>query len=325
VPETIISKRIKVLLLLAAVMLAVGLGLLKGHFSLRLRTSVVSEKLRGHLPYLGWGQVVRLVLSPAHTVFVPGPDLEDSLLLVGEKSVEGQRWELYRSTLGEFWVPAPGRWVVSFVDWELNVQHDYRSGGGRVRAGDTVIDCGAHIGMFTRYALRQGARHVVAIEPDPANVACLEANLSDEITAGQVMVIKAGVWDRRQYLTLSHWNDEQGGPSSTFVLSREKEAKKIDGIPVLPLDDIVAQLKLDRVDFIKMDIEGSGRHALEGAQQTLRRFKPRMAICSYHLADDPTVLPAIVLKAQPTYRIHAKDVEKSKSGRGLITKVLFFE
>jgi hypothetical protein len=50
-----------------------------------------------------------------------------------------------------------------------------------------------------------------------------------------------------------------------------------------------------------------------------------MAICSYHLADDPVVLPAIVLKAQPTYRIHAKDVEGTFLGDALNPKVLFFE
>jgi FkbM family methyltransferase len=324
VPAMIISKRGKVLLLLAALMFAAGLGLVKGHFSLRCRKAVVSEKLAERLPYLGWGQVVRLVLSPGHTVFQTGPALGDSVALVTERRVEGRTWELYRTTLGEFWVRAPGRDTVAAIDWELTVQHVYQSGVVRLRAGDTVIDCGAHIGMFTRYALRQGARRVVAIEPDPINLACLEANLASEIAAGQVIVIKAGVWDRKDYLTLFLGSEDWGGDGQSFV-SRLDGNRRIEGVPVLPLDDIVAQLKLDRVDFIKMDIEGSERHALEGAEQTLRRFMPRMAICSYHLFDDPAVLPAIVLRVQPTYRIHAKDVAASRGGPGLTPKVLFFQ
>lgn len=321
--ETIICKRGKVLLLLAAVLFAAGLGLVKGHFAFRWKMAVVNEKLPGHLPYLGWGQVGRLALSPTQKLFAPEPAVADTVPLVAERTVDGRKWEMCQTSLGQFWIPAPGRGIVSFLDWELTVQRDYQSGNVRIHAGDTVIDCGAHIGMFSRYALQQGARRVVAIEPDPIVLACLEANLAKEITAGQVTVVKAGVWDRRDQLTLFHCEGDYSG-SNSFVKKPAKDCTQIGGIPTLPLDDIVEQLKLERVDFIKMDIEGSERHALEGAEQTLRRFKPRMAICSYHLADDPVVLPVIVLKAQPTYRIHATDVEESPVGRGLIPKVLFF-
>ncbi len=96
----------------------------------------------------------------------------------------------------------------------------------------------------------------------------------------------------------------------------------MQGIPMMPLDDIVSGLHLDRVDFIKMDIEGSERHALRGAEQTLRRFKPRMAICVYHLPDDPKVIPQVVAQAQPAYRIMCKDVESAE--RQVRPKVFFF-
>ena len=101
------------------------------------------------------------------------------------------------------------------------------------------------------------------------------------------------------------------------------DSSKLPGLPVETLDQIVEQLRLDRVDFIKMDIEGAERRALEGARETLRRFKPRMAISSYHMHDDPAAIPAVVSKVQPGYKIHAKDYEDGP--RRLITKVLFFE
>jgi hypothetical protein len=62
-------------------------------------------------------------------------------------------------------------------------------------------------------------------------------------------------------------------------------------------------LGLDRVDFVKMDIEGAERHALAGASEMIARHRPRMAICVYHLSDDPQVIPAAVLKAIRDYRI----------------------
>ena len=63
----------------------------------------------------------------------------------------------------------------------MTVQRIYESGEVAIRPGDTVVDCGAHVGLFTKLALKQGADRVVAIEPDPANVACLESNLGPEI------------------------------------------------------------------------------------------------------------------------------------------------
>ena len=50
----------------------------------------------------------------------------------------------------------------------------------------------------------------------------------------------------------------------------------------MPLDNVVENLALERIDFIKMDIEGSERWGLEGGQGTIKRFHPPMAISSYH-------------------------------------------
>ena len=90
----------------------------------------------------------------------------------------------------------------------------------------------------------------------------------------------------------------------------------------LPLDDIVDNLQLDRVDFIKMDIEGAERQALEGARRTIQRFHPRMAICTYHMIDDPVVVPEVALNIQPDYRVHAKELEVNHIDTR--PKILFF-
>ena len=217
-------------------------------------------------------------------------------------------------------MPAPGKDLLAFILWELTVQRVFESGQAVIRKGDTVIDCGAHVGLFTKFALKQGADRVVAIEPDPLNVACLESNLGPEIAEGRVIVVKAGVWSKKTRLTLYESLDGNSG-ENTFV-EELPNSNKVEGLPVLPLDDIVANLKLDRVDFIKMDIEGSERFAIQGATETLRRFKPRMAICVYHFSDDQTVIPALVRRDQPDYQIHAKDIETM--GREVRTKVLFF-
>jgi len=42
---------------------------------------------------------------------------------------------------------------------------------------------------------------------------------------------------------------------------------------------------------------------LTGAKETMARFKPRLAICSYHLPDDPQILATIIKEANPAYQI----------------------
>ena len=284
------------------------------------RASVVYEQLRGHLPYIEWDDVQRKAFGPCYGLNKPHPEVEKSIHQVEERVVEGRKWELYQTGLGRFWMPAPGKDLLTFLLWELTVQRDYESGQAAIRQGDTVVDCGAHVGLFTKFALRQGADRVVAIEPDPTNVACLESNLGREIAEGRVIVVKAGLWNKKTRLTLYESLDGNSG-KNTFV-GELPNANKIEGLPVLPLDDIVANLKLDRVDFIKMDIEGSERFAIQGATATLRQFKPRMAVSVYHSSDDPTIIPALVRRAQPDYQIHAKDIETMGRVR---TKVLFFD
>ncbi len=237
--------------------------------------------------------------------------------------MEGRDWELYETELGRFWLTAPGKNLLMGLVWEMKVQRVYESREVVIRPGDTVIDCGAHVGVFARYALQRGAGRVIAIEPDPTNRACLGSNLAQEIADARVTVVKAGVWDRKTHLTLRESDEWNSGMKS--FLRESTKARRIEGLPVLPLDEIVKELELDRVDFIKMDIEGSERRALRGAGSTIARFKPRMAICSYHLADDAKVIPAIVKGIEPSYQIHAKDVERFNMHVSAVhTKVLFF-
>jgi hypothetical protein len=72
---------------------------------------------------------------------------------------------------------------------------------------------------------------------------------------------------------------------------------------VTTIDNMVQELGLARVDFIKMDIEGAEQKAIAGARKTIARFRPGMALCIYHLKDDPRAIPALVKQINPAYRV----------------------
>lgn len=72
------------------------------------------------------------------------------------------------------------------------------------------------------------------------------------------------------------------------------------------IDDI----DFERVDFIKLDIEGAERNCLEGARKTIEKYHPWLAICAYHLQDDLPVLYEFIQSLNCTYEIklrHYKD------------------
>ncbi len=165
-----------------------------------------------------------------------------------------------------------------------------------VKAGSIVIDAGGHLGESTNHALKMGAELVVAIEPDPLNAEAFRRNLADPIKAGRVKLIEKALWDSEGTLTL-HRHETSAQTTAALGSAHGAEIS----VPMTTLDRIVQELNLERVDFIKMDIEGAEQPALRGAVQTLKQNRPILAIGSYHKRDDLDGIPRIVQGAEPRY------------------------
>lgn len=204
-------------------------------------------------------------------------------------------YELWQTPFGGYWAPA-GESESLFITLAELESEPYASSNVRVREGDIVLDCGAHLGVFTRKALAAGAKEVVAVEPGRDQAWCIRHNLESEIANGQVVVVDKGVWSAEGTLKL-HKNHTAG---DSFVFRGQTSAST--ETDVTTIDCLVAEANFTRVDFIKMDIEGSEREALIGARITLKRFKPRLAIAGYHKPDDCRRIPEAVFGANPLYR-----------------------
>ena len=151
--------------------------------------------------------------------------------------------------------------------------------------GAVFLDVGAHIGYFSlRSAARVGKNGlVVAFEPNPRTVKLLRDNVAAS-HAANVVIQPIACTDREQFVTIYEGPESNTGTAS---LSRENAAFFGAGgspAPVpqtvlgRPIDDVVRELGLKRVDVMKVDVEGAEYSVLRGSLETLRRFHPKLAV-----------------------------------------------
>lgn len=226
--------------------------------------------------------------------------------------------ELWDTALGRLWIPKPGSAVIKHLELEQVVEKVYDHPSVHVNSGDIVFDCGAHIGGFTRVALLAGARLVVAIEPEKANIVAFRRNFSDALKNGRVVLVEKGVWHKIETLPL-----HLSSVGDSHSVSITQNTGKDETIELTTIDHLVESLKLPRVDFIKFDIEGAELNALHGAKQVLKRWRPRLAVSSYHKKGDPSAICAAIWDAQAGYLVESKDILRWPNGSE-VPKVLFF-
>lgn len=257
---------------------------------------VLLAKLSGRGSECPWSQIAVFPLS-AHSRTQVAREVVRSLQVDGYEAALGI--EHVRSPKRAYWIKRAGH-AAGGVGLLASLISDHRytaqeAGQRTVRPGDTVLDCGAHVGVFVNQALELGARKVVAIEPDPVNLECLRRNFASEIQEGRVVVCPIGVWSSET--TLSFQESEENSGMDSAVLKRDG---RVIQIPVTTIDALVGKLGLSRIDFIKMDIEGAEREALKGAAQTLKKQRPRLMLDSYHRPDDMPVFRRLLADFQYT-------------------------
>jgi FkbM family methyltransferase len=150
---------------------------------------------------------------------------------------------------------------------ELLFLHDF------LKSDMVVLDVGANIGEYSIFAakrLTQGK--VVAFEPVPALRKMFDENIElNQFT--NVIVKPFGLSDEVGSFPIYFVGENENEGQATFfpgLLQNQRSVKA----ELKKLDDEWSHLSLDRLDFIKMDIEGSELKALQGGRATITRFRP---------------------------------------------------
>jgi FkbM family methyltransferase len=140
-----------------------------------------------------------------------------------------------------------------------------------LRPGDTFVDCGANIGLWTLVAGTAigGGGQVYAFEPNPAVVGRLRENVARHPGVADVRVIPAAVGRRASRLWL------EPGEFHNLAQVTGAQARNRTLVEVVSLDEVLAG---ERVHGMKLDVEGSELDALIGAEATIRRFEPWICV-----------------------------------------------
>ncbi len=116
-----------------------------------------------------------------------------------------------------------------------------------------------------------------------------------------IVIIPKGVYDHTGTLFF----ENEGTCSSRVVYGNGTK------IEITTIDESVNN---DDVTFIKMDIEGSELRALMGAEKTIKRCKPKLAICVYHKVEDVVTIPQYIQSLNHDYKLYFRNYYEQGTG-----------
>jgi len=169
-----------------------------------------------------------------------------------------------------------------------------------VNRGDHVLDCGACVGDTALYfAAKAGPQgRVVSFEPHPTLGEIWQTNrqLNPRLAPHmELMPVATSNECGTTTFSLSGPGSHMGGGNSRLQQVTVRR---------MTLDEAAQGLGMDRVDMIKMDVEGAELETLQGATGLLRRHRPRLAVCLYHKPQDHLEIPAFLHGLDLGYRFY---------------------
>jgi FkbM family methyltransferase len=174
--------------------------------------------------------------------------------------------------------------------------------------GDVVLDCGACEGYFTLKALESGAEKVYSIEPGEAISRCLSRTFAHEIASGRVSLHSLLLGNRSEKVRF--FEDPEDPTVCRFYSQQDNVSRqeKIRVVDMTTVDEFCARQNIVKVDFIKADVEGGEVDLLRGAEETLKRFKPKLAFAAYHNAGDTNQMVHYIDGLGLGYRFRVKGI-----------------
>lgn len=174
------------------------------------------------------------------------------LIEIRRESVDGEAdWVWVKGDTGSFNGPRD--------DWASHKTKFFE----HVKGYDTIVTAGANCGMYARLYSKM-FKHVYAFEPDPLAFHCMVNNCQ----ADNVVKLNAALGHGHGMVGIQR--AKPGGPDMNVGMNVITNATENYQIPMMTIDS----LGLAACDVIQLDVEGFEQYALQGANQTIKKFNP---------------------------------------------------
>lgn len=141
--------------------------------------------------------------------------------------------------------------------------------------GATILDIGAHIGLFSAVAAKVTGEQgrIYAFEPAPNTLPVLEQTIRINQLGSQVCPVNQAMGSQAGSITF-YISDDEADNSNSLVAY--KEDRKLNGVEVQmnTIDHFAASMHLEKIDFIKIDVEGAEYDTLRGGLEVLKTHRP---------------------------------------------------
>ncbi len=148
-----------------------------------------------------------------------------------------------------------------------------------VQPGWVIFDVGAHFGDYTLpfadWVKEEG--RVFSFEANPLSAQLLSFNIDINGYSSRVKVFQLAVWDKKETLEFAEIKWWTGSSKAADFGTGTLDVKKFT-VNTITVDEIVEEEGLERLDLIKMDIEGAEPRAINGASKTITRFLPLLVL-----------------------------------------------
>jgi len=147
-----------------------------------------------------------------------------------------------------------------------------------LKKGMTCLDVGGNIGYYTMLESKIVGDNgkVIAIEPSPPNFKYLKKNL-DMQESSNVKAYNFAAGDKDGEVNFLVYKESNG----SFTIP-DGEKTDLPGdiirVPSKQLDSFLDEISIDKVDFVRMDVEGYESHIIKGMKKTIEKFKPMFQI-----------------------------------------------
>lgn len=161
---------------------------------------------------------------------------------------------------------------------------------------EVFIDGGAYIGdTIQQFIMKNTSKFekIYAFEPDSKNIDGLNKFVYENKINSKVIIEEAGLYNKTGVMKFDFVSE-----TGSYISEKGTETIRTEKI-----DDYFKDIP---VTFIKMDIEGAEKEALCGGEETIKRNKPKLAICIYHEPSDLWEIPLLIKKIMPEYNIYIR-------------------